>query len=255
MNIIRSAPVLSFIFIAYAWTWSLAYFIKVSVYFPLLGLFGPAVAAMIVSFNLTGRPLKEVLKGKFTFSTKHVPWYIVSVLLPLVLLLPIYFLYSGRLDLSGFKLHPLNVIDYIVAFLIFGEEVGWRGFLLPHFLQRFSPILSSILVGIIWAFWHLANFLLPEFPHYGLPFIAYIAIVASYSVLFTWIYLRTKGSLIVAVIFHAALNLFSLDGIDAAREYWLRAAVYSAIAILILTTKTLRSKRVFQRQICQQLHP
>src|SRR5262245_59507565 len=154
MHIIRKAPVLSFIFIAYGWTWLLAYFIKVSIYFPLLGLFGPAVAAMIVSYNLSGRALKDVLKGKFTFSSKHISSYIIALLLPLLLLIPIYFFYSTRLDLSAFKLQPPNVISFVVAALIFGEEVGWRGFLLPHFLQRFSPILSAILVGIIWAFWH-----------------------------------------------------------------------------------------------------
>jgi membrane protease YdiL (CAAX protease family) len=247
MHIIRKTPVLSFIVIAYAWTWSLAYFIKASVYFPLLGLFGPAVAAMFVSHKITGQPIKEVLKGKFTFSPKHILWYLVAVSLPLLLLIPVYFLNSARLDLSGFKLRPLDIIDLIVALLILGEEVGWRGFLLPYFLQRFSPVTSSILVGIIWAFWHLANFLIPEFPHYGLPFTAYVVIVVSYSVLFTWLYLRTEGSLLVAIIFHAALNLFSIDGIVAAREYWLRAVVYSLAAIIVIVT-TLRIKHVFQHQ-------
>jgi membrane protease YdiL (CAAX protease family) len=51
---------------------------------------------------------------------------------------------------------------------------------------------------------------MPEYPHHGLPFTAFLILVAAQSVLFTWLYLRTDGSLTVAVVFHAALNLFAL---------------------------------------------
>ncbi len=124
MHIIRKVPVFSFIVIAYSWTWSLAYFVKASVYFPLLGLFGPAVAAIFISHKISGQPLKEVLKGKFTFSRKHILWYLVAVSLPLLLLIPIYFLNSGRLDLSRFKLRPLNIIDLIVLMISRYESIA-----------------------------------------------------------------------------------------------------------------------------------
>ncbi len=63
----------------------------------------------------------------------------------------------------------------------------------------------------------------------------------SYSVLFTWLYARTDGNLLVAVVFHAALNLFSVAGLDPARQSWWRALVYGLVALLLIATGGLRS--------------
>ena len=64
--------------------------------------------------------------------------------------------------------------------------------------------------------------------------------VVSYSVLFTWLYARTQGSLFVAVVFHAALNLLSVAGLDPARQYWWRALVYSLVALGVVASGGLR---------------
>ena len=56
----------------------------------------------------------------------------------------------------------------------------------------------------------------------------------SYSILFTWLAGKTEGSLMVALVFHAALNLFSVEGIDPSRQYWLRALVYGATAAAVV---------------------
>ena len=55
----------------------------------------------------------------------------------------------------------------------------------------------------------------------------------AFSVLFTWLYLNTAGSLVIALIFHASLNLFSLAGVEPSRQYWLKAAVYTAAALVV----------------------
>ena len=123
----------------------------------------------------------------------------------------------------------------VLAFLIVGEEVGWRGFALPYLLGRWPALASSLVLGLVWALWHLPNFFLPGYPHHGLPFTAFVLLIVSYSVLFTWLSLRTDGSLPLAVVFHAALSLFSLSGIDPVREYWCRAAVYGAVAAMVGT--------------------
>jgi membrane protease YdiL (CAAX protease family) len=136
---------------------------------------------------------------------------------------------SGPID---FKLNHISLLSIVVAVLIIGEEVGWRGFLLPYLLQRYSPMTSSLIVGIIWAVWHLPNFLLPSYPHHGSPFSAFLLMTIAFSMLFTWFHLKTDGSLLIAIIFHAALNLFSLGGLEPSREYWLKAVVYSGAALI-----------------------
>ncbi len=170
-------------------------------------------------------------------------WAIVAVLLPLALLVPVWLMHTWWWGPIEFKPHTLSVLSFVVAVLIVGEEVGWRGFLLPHLLQRYPPLTSSLILGVVWAVWHLPNFLLPNYPHYGLPFSAFLVTAMGFSVLFTWLYLSTAGSLVIAIIFHAALNLFSLAGMEPSRQYWLTAVVYSTAALLVSSVMRDRSWR------------
>ena len=179
------------------------------------------------------------LLARFRVRRADLPWLAVATLLPLALTVPTWLLGSltGSLD---FRLTPLSAVSFVIAVLIVGEEVGWRGFALPYLLRRQSALVASLVLGVIWALWHLPNFLLPGYPHRGLPIPAFVLMVAAYSILFTWLYGRTAGSLTVAVVFHAAINLFSLVDPDPSRQYWLRAAVYSACALAVVLLGGLR---------------
>ena len=230
---IEKHPVLSFIVIAFGLTWPLAALIRQSMVFPLLGLFGPCVAAIIVLYLSRGCAGLAQLGNKFQLSRALVAWCILGALLPLVLIVPLWLLHVWWWGAIGFKLSALSLMSLVVAVLIIGEEVGWRGFLLPYLLQRYSPLNSSVIVGLVWAIWHLPNFLLSNYPHYGLPFSAFVVMTLAFSVLFTWLYLNTGGSLVIAVIFHAALNLFSLAGVEPSRQYWLKAVVYTVAALVV----------------------
>ncbi|MEQ1761822.1 MAG: CPBP family intramembrane glutamic endopeptidase [Pyrinomonadaceae bacterium] len=232
-TVITRNPLISFVVIAYGWTWIFAALIDQSILFPLLALFGPAVAAIIVHTAMRQTSVAVELKNRLRVSPRLLAWCILAVLLPFALLFPVWLLHTWWWGAIDFKLNQLSLLSIVVAVLIVGEELGWRGFLLPYLLQRYSPVTSSLIVGIIWAVWHLPNFLIPSFPHYGLPFSAFVLMTIAFSMLFTWFHLRTNGSLVVAVIFHAALNLFSLAGVEPSREYWLRAVIYSVIALIV----------------------
>ena len=165
--------------------------------------------------------------------TRTVPWAILAALFPLAMLVLIWLVHElwwGPIEL---KPAPLSTVSFILAVLIVGEEAGWRGFLLPYLLQRLAPMSSAWIVGLIWAVWHLPNFVLPDFPHYGLPFGAFLLMTLAFSVLFTWLHLKTAGSLLIATLFHAALNLSSLAGVEPSREYWLKAVVYGLVALAV----------------------
>jgi membrane protease YdiL (CAAX protease family) len=204
-----------------------------SLVFPLTALFGPAIGACVVLWVNEGRDGIWRLLARFRVRRADLPWLAVAGLLPLALTVPTWLL-GSLAGSSDYRLTPLSAVSFVIAALIVGEEVGWRGFALPYLLRRQPALAASLVLGVIWAFWHLPNFLLPGFPHNGLPFPAFVLMVVAYAVLFTWLYGRTEGSLTVAVVFHAAINLFSLADVDPGRQYWLRAAVYSACALAVV---------------------
>lgn len=230
--LIARYPLISFVVVAYGWTWIFAALIDQNILFPLLALFGPAIAAVIVRTAMGESSVAVALKNSFRLSPVPLAWCFLAVVLPFALLFPVWLLHTWWSGAIDFKMNQPSLLSIVVAVLIIGEEVGWRGFLLPFLLQRYSPIASSLIVGIIWAVWHLPNFLIPSYPHYGSPFSAFVLMTIGFSMLFTWFYLRTKGSLVIAVIFHAALNLFSFSGVEASREYWLKAIVYVVAALV-----------------------
>jgi membrane protease YdiL (CAAX protease family) len=119
--------------------------------------------------------------------------------------------------------------------LVVGEELGWRGYALPRLLASRSALSASLILGVLWGAWHLPTFLAPGTPQYGLPFSAYVLLTTAYSVLFTWIYLHTRGSVLIATLFHGAINLFQglfLGGIDGARAWWLLVVAYGVAALV-----------------------
>jgi membrane protease YdiL (CAAX protease family) len=125
---------------------------------------------------------------------------------------------------SGSTLHvnlnqPLYMIVPMIILQFFfdsglGEELGWRGFLLPRLQARHSALVSSLILGIAWGAWHLPLFLLEGMsPTYEMgqawgvvpALLGYtVLVVMPYSILFTWLYNNTKGSLLLAFVFHAS---------------------------------------------------
>lgn len=109
---------------------------------------------------------------------------------------------------------PLYLLPLLVLplFTFFGggqEELGWRGYLQPELEERVNLLLASILVGIIWAFWHWPLFVLPGYPQNDLSIVAYTLFVIPQSIILTWIYYQSQGSTLVCVLYHGMLNAVS----------------------------------------------
>ena len=115
-----------------------------------------------------------------------------------------------------------------------GEELGWRGYLLPRLLRQYSPLKASILVGIVWAAWHF------EILFHSVAADAFFAAtVVALSILMTRLFLRTRGSVLLAIVMHATV----IPGRDIAQAIfptatqppdWLRAAVAIATALIVI---------------------
>jgi membrane protease YdiL (CAAX protease family) len=87
-----------------------------------------------------------------------------------------------------------------------GEEIGWRGYALPSLAKRFGWARSAIVLGVIWAFWHLPVFFVQGADKYGQSFYIYLLQVTAVSVAITWLYFRTRGSLLLCMLMHSAIN-------------------------------------------------
>ena len=87
-----------------------------------------------------------------------------------------------------------------------GEEIGWRGFALPRLAERVGLGGASLILGVVWAAWHLPFFYMAGTDNYGQSFPAFVLAVTGLSATLAWLYLRTGGSLFATMLLHAASN-------------------------------------------------
>ena len=123
-----------------------------------------------------------------------------------------------------------------------GEEAGWRGFALPRLQETYGPVRASLILGLVWSFWHLPLWFLSGYS--GLDLLIYILAfsvsIISLTFLLTWISSKTPNSLIPIVIahfsFNASLNLVDARGLGLAPMLTLlaiMAGIYLVTAILV----------------------
>ena len=103
---------------------------------------------------------------------------------------------------------PIVFVVNLVVGGALAEELGWRGYAFPTLADRVGPVLAALVVGLVWAAWHLPFFLV--FPDVGVaggfPLWAYVPVLVSWSFLFSWSVDAAGGSVVVAVLLHASAN-------------------------------------------------
>ena len=111
---------------------------------------------------------------------------------------------------------PLSwpLIAFVVPWVIFeiltnGEEMGWRGYVLPRLQAKYNALTASLIIGAIWGFWHLPKFLGTGIGHER-SFIWFMIAHFALAILFTWLYNNTRGSLLLVTLFHASSNTFGM---------------------------------------------
>lgn len=203
---IKNHRLAAFIILAYAITWTMFPLVLISQVLGIFGLFGPMEAAIIVTGMVDGRVGVSRLMGRLFQARERLIWYLVALGLPFVL--SVVITAASLLFGSGgnIQLQPVSALSLVIFLLVFGEEVGWRGYALPALLERRSAFTSSLILGTVWAFWHLPTFFLSGMPQTGIPFAAFWLTLIGLAVIMTWLYLHTHGSLLIATIFHGAYN-------------------------------------------------
>jgi membrane protease YdiL (CAAX protease family) len=186
--------------------------------------FGPFSAALIVTGLTTGGKGIRNLLSRLLIWRLEFKYYAFAVLMPLGLF-ALAVLANRIITGAWTDLRLLGQVDYlpyltplgvlVIWLLTFGvgEETGWRGYALPH-LQRNRPAASATLIlAILWACWHLPAFFFrdtyTEMGIIGFPLFAFSMLFTT--MVFTWLYNSTRGSLLIVVLFHAIFNWLSVS--------------------------------------------
>jgi len=87
------------------------------------------------------------------------------------------------------------------------EDIGWRGYILPKLRERMSALKASLIIGVVWAIWHLPYFIFPTWNSAvgNIPYLWFMFLTTGWSVLFAWVYVNTE-SILMPVLYHAAIN-------------------------------------------------
>ncbi len=246
--------------------WSPLYFLpEASEFWALPGAWGPTLAALILTWRSSGKAgvrtlLRKVLKGRV--SVGYYVFAIVGMVVLLFLSVSIHQLLGGDSPdwgtvLEGMGLSPgkglVAVALYPVFFLIntliggpIAEELGWRGFAQEHLQQRIPPWMAGLVIGFFWAVWHLPLFLaLPQATGH-MPFVAYLPVMMAMGVVFAWLYVRTGGSVLLAMLLHGGMN--TANGFIGTSLFadpqllWIHVVVIVALAYLLGRDTKLRSR-------------
>ena len=95
---------------------------------------------------------------------------------------------------------------YMLIQVGIGEEIGWRGYALPKLQSGYSALVSSVILGGIWVLWHLPLFFNPATSYSNTPFWALLVFFLPLSILITWVFNSTRGSVLMIMILHAVTN-------------------------------------------------
>ena len=174
--------------------------------------FGPAVAAVLVSAYYQGRAgIKQLWLTVARWRVSY--WlYLLAFLGPLVMagLVAWIGVLTGSMSRSPEHISPVH---FIIVFLFMavvdgplGEEVGWRGLLLPQLLRRLGPVSASMVVGGVWWLWHVPLYLADGKMSKAGDWIEFLIDTLALSVIFTWFFLQSGSSTFLAIVLHNTSN-------------------------------------------------
>ena len=232
---INRHPLAAYFVIAFAGTWLtilplllgqdggglFAYrFGEAGILFALAGTFtGPLLAALLVTFDTSGTNGVRVLLRRCVQWRVGILWYVIALFGYFIVWLAGYCVWLDGAPMFALVAKPWLIFgSYLVpsavlVVLAFGEETGWRGFALPRLQERYGPLRGSLILGTLHGLWHLPALGVPGFVSnstLSVPFIAgWIATVLAATVLYTWIFNNTNGSLLIAILVHAGSNASS----------------------------------------------
>ena len=222
---------------------------------------GPALSALFLLYTFDSpQGRREYWKRLLSSRGINHLWWAVILLMPLVLTFLsggiALFLEEGGLQLeSGLPnaTNPLGWLGFVIFMLVFGpvpEEMGWRGYALDGLQSRWSPLSSSLVLGMAWSLWHLPLFFIKGTYQANLgifsdEFWIFCIMMIPESILMTWIYNNTSRSILSAVLFHFAINLTGEIFFLSPTGNWINFGLWilaAGLIVIFTDPKTFRQK-------------
>ena len=269
-SLVRRHPLISFYVLTYAVSWLLwAPLVIFGDRVPgplafillLLGSLVPSTMGVLFVALLRGRSGVRTLLGRLLHARIGLRWYLAVVALTMLapLAVGVSILMGGDTPVVD---NTVFGVLFLFAFMIFpgsalGEELGWRGFVLPRMQARHSALKASLLIGILWGPWHLPLWLTGSEGHPISLYVPFVVAVVASSVFYTWLYNNTGGSLLIVVLYHAASNLpitvlITPLGSQMAQPFLIYVALtVVAAAAIVIATGAQHLSRTAHRQIEQ----
>lgn len=253
-QIIERRPLQSFVFLTVTISWPAWGILAVYDLVPginlagvlwLLGGLGPPISAIIVLGVSEGIHAAWQLLGRLMIWRIERRWYAVAVLLPGVVvgvaLLIDALVFAVPTPLPSLDLLPLFIGSILANMVIGGglEEIGWRGFALPRLQAEYSALTASLVIGVVWIGWHAPLFVVSGVIQAELAPLPFLVQGIALAVLFTWLYNSTRGSLLLVVILHGAVNawltsVWFLRGSVNSTTLWVFAGLLGVAAVSVV---------------------
>jgi membrane protease YdiL (CAAX protease family) len=183
--------------------------VKDPIFLICIGAYAPTLWGIYFTRRYSGNAGLRELFARLVRVRVPVAWLLSAIFLtPLCLTLTagLAWLFTDQMpEFSARYLTPQLVLWTLALGGALNEELGWRGFALPRLLQRRSPLAASVGLGVVWAFWHLPLFFIPGSAQHG-SFAYYVVLVVFLSIFMTAAHLSTRGSLLIAVLFHTSAD-------------------------------------------------
>jgi uncharacterized protein len=220
---------------------------------PLLVLMGymPTFAAVIVARRTKGKEGVRALLRKLLIGRVGLRWYLFAIFGLAAVYMAVILLHnlkagSSALPILSDQLPSIPLLQlalyivpmFIVVGIINGEELGWRGFALPRLQAKYNALTSSLILGVIWTIFHLPLFFtVTGSSQSGWPFSSFLISTVAMSILYTWMFNNTRGSVLLAYLLHAAANTWSqVFSIDHANPLvgWILTGLLVLMAMIVV---------------------
>ena len=210
-----------YIIIAYSYTWLSGLLIILAGYsfdvVLILSIPGPLLGAVLVTLRSSGmKGVRDLFRGAFRWRF-HPVWYVLAMLVPLAVFAARYWIGIVVVGAEA----PTTWIDVTFFTAIagpvsliwngIGEEMGWRAFALPRLQKRLGSLGGTVVLGVVWAFWHTPAFFIPGSSQYGQSMFEYVVWAVSLSIIITAIWNKSKQSVLVAIIVHETQNAIAFS--------------------------------------------
>ena len=214
----------------------------------MIGGSAPTIAAYFALLKTNGDLKKfhaQVLKIKV-----HYKWHLFAFFTPFILSAVgtgIAYLFDNQF-LFEHPMQPLYMIlpAFLISIILGGvEEFGWRGIVQPELSKKHGYFMINLILGTIWALWHLPLFYIQGVGHYRESFIIYALGAIAFSSFLTWLYAKTK-SIFLCVVFHASINASATLGLGFVKDIVPAYIIHTVFMLMIGTLLLILLDKGFQ---------